>query len=458
MFRFFAHLRYRIGFVFLVVLGSYSFLRADDKSPNSLRELSTIEREWERANNDYNKLLSSAKSRVEKEKISHSKAPNPAPFAERCLKLAGQHPGTLAELSALWWCVCHAPDAEAGQKAYDKLAKGGVASADLGNLAQAFQHSYEATKSRSPGLAPIVLTRVKQHPEHPKAASLLNWVCSAYFHDLTDLKDPPQAFAEAADLIVARYADSPDITNFCECLGIGHGCPSWAGSYEKHLRTILIKNQDRRVRGGASFALASVVHFTGGEARQEEAEKLYQQYLNEYDGTDPMNGAVEKHLRNAATKACKELRWRAVGKQVPEIEGTDLDGRPLKLSDQRGKVVLITFWATWCFPCMQLVPHEVALVERLRDKPFVLLGVNCDTDEEAVKDALLKHKINWRSFRNKRGQLSSISSAWDVIGFPTLYLIDDHGIIRKRWIGAPPQEELDRALNELLEKAARKGE
>src|SRR5262249_18802271 len=165
----------------------------------------------------------------------------------------------------------------------------------------------------------------------------------------------------------------------------------------------------------------------------------------ECDGSDPVNGSVEEMLRSAAKAARDELRWRAVGKLAPEIEGQDLEGRPLKLSDHRGKVVLLSFWGTWCFPCMKLVPQERALAERIRDKPFVLLGVNCDTDEDAVKDALVKHKITWRSFQNKRGDQPTISAAWDVIGFPTLYLIDHQGIIRKRWVGAPTPEELNRA-------------
>ncbi|HEV8061244.1 MAG TPA: TlpA disulfide reductase family protein [Gemmataceae bacterium] len=439
--------------ILAVASGSRSFATADDARSKSLQELETILREWEGAKNDYYKVLMSAKTRAEREKVTAAKAPNPAPFAERCLKLAEKYPSTKTELTALWWAVCNAPEADAGKKAYDRLAKGRMASADLGDLAAAFTKIHVDSDPRKVlGLAPIVLARVKQDPGHSQAAWLLNWICSASLPGLIDQKDPPPLFSEAADLIVARYAGSPEITNFCECLGMGDGSPPWAGKYEQNLRTISKENRNRRVRGGAAFALASVVHFTGGEARQDEADKLYQQYLSEFDGSDRQNGPVEKQQRRIAQAAREELRWRAVGKPVPEIEGKDLEGRPLKLLDHRGKVVLISFWGTWCFPCMKLVPHECGLVERLRDKPFVLLGVNCDTDEEALKEALVKQKITWRSFRNKQGTDQTISSEWDVIGFPTLYLVDHKGFIRKRWVGAPPPEELNRAIDEQIDK------
>jgi len=141
---------------------------------------------------------------------------------------------------------------------------------------------------------------------------------------------------------------------------------------------------------------------------------------------------------------------------APEIEGVDLDGKPMKLSQFRGKVILLSFWATTCAPCMKLIPHERALVERLKDKPFVLVGVNEDADEEQLRSVLKKTPVTWRSFKAQRPGKPGITEEWKLLGIPTLYLIDHKGIIRKSWVGGPPPEELNRFVDELVATASRK--
>ena len=77
----------------------------------------------------------------------------------------------------------------------------------------------------------------------------------------------------------------------------------------------------------------------------------------------------------------------AVGKMAPEIKGVDVHGKPLMLSDYRGKVVALVFWGTWCGPCMREIPREKALVERMKGRPFAMLGVNTDADADAARKA-----------------------------------------------------------------------
>ena len=84
-----------------------------------------------------------------------------------------------------------------------------------------------------------------------------------------------------------------------------------------------------------------------------------------------------------------------------------------KLSDYRGKVVMIAFWATWCSPCMKLIPHERELVTRLADKPFAIVGVNGDVDAQRIAQAVDTHEITWRSFHDERPGNHSISEEWN---------------------------------------------
>jgi len=104
-----------------------------------------------------------------------------------------------------------------------------------------------------------------------------------------------------------------------------------------------------------------------------------------------------------------------------------------------------------------MYPHERSLVKRLADAPFAIVGVNSDGDLDALKDVLEEENITWRSFWNgPKGTSGPISSRWNVSGWPTLYVLDQNGVIRHKWLGSPGEEEMDKAIDELVAKA-RKG-
>ena len=303
-------------------------------------------------------------------------------------------------------------------------------------------------------LAPTVLARARATPDHPRAARLLAAVCT--MTKPAGGGPPPAIYVETADLIADSYAASPDIYHFCEGLG-GHPTlsPTWAAPYERHLRAILGVNRDRRFRCQAQLALASVVQ-SAPDDRRAEAATLFEQFLAEFDGTHVYRSQeIEQRLNAVAKDELDELRTRAVGLPAPDIVGFDLDDTPMKLGDFRGRAVLLNFWATWCHPCMELVPHEVALVKSLRGQPFEIVGVNSDDDVSKARDAVTQTQMTWRSFRDKVGDEPAISTQWKVVAYPTLYLIDHHGTIRKRWRGGPPPEELER-LTRVLTDAARR--
>ncbi len=149
-----------------------------------------------------------------------------------------------------------------------------------------------------------------------------------------------------------------------------------------------------------------------------------------------------------------ELENLSLGNVAPDIVGEDLDGVPFKLSDYRGKVVVLTFWASWCAPCMRMVPHEKELVKRMANKPFVLIGVNGDGDKKALKQVTDKAGITWRSFWcGEKGADGEIPKAWNVQGWPTLYVLDGTGVIRAKFSGPAA---LDRVVDKLVLEAEKK--
>ena len=100
-----------------------------------------------------------------------------------------------------------------------------------------------------------------------------------------------------------------------------------------------------------------------------------------------------------------------------------------------------------------MIPHERSLVNRLQGKPFVLVGVNSDHDPQQLKKDLETNQVTWRSFQNQRPDGKAISQEWKVQGWPTLYLIDHKGVIKKKWLGSPSTEALDREVEKLVQAA-----
>jgi thiol-disulfide isomerase/thioredoxin len=116
-----------------------------------------------------------------------------------------------------------------------------------------------------------------------------------------------------------------------------------------------------------------------------------------------------------------------VGNIAPEIKAEDASGVKMELSQYRGKVVLLSFWASWCGPCKELLPYEKQLAKQFEGKPFVLLGVNSDIDKTALVKAQQQFGMTWPSFWDGLG---SINREWDIEFLPMLILIDERGIIR----------------------------
>jgi hypothetical protein len=94
-----------------------------------------------------------------------------------------------------------------------------------------------------------------------------------------------------------------------------------------------------------------------------------------------------------------------------------------------------------------MYPHERSLVERLHDKPFVLLGINSDQDRTALKQVMEKEKITWRSWFDGGSTQGPIASKWNVSGWPTTYVLDQDGVIRYKNVR---EHAIDTALDTLL--------
>jgi thiol-disulfide isomerase/thioredoxin len=139
----------------------------------------------------------------------------------------------------------------------------------------------------------------------------------------------------------------------------------------------------------------------------------------------------------------------SIGAKAPEVINQDLDGKKVKLSDLKGKVVVLDIWATWCPPCRAMIPHERELVKRMTNKPFALISISADEKKETLKTFLVDNPMPWTHWWN--GQTGGIVEDWDVKYFPTIYVLDAKGVIRYKDVRG---EKMDEAVDTLLKEMA----
>ena len=127
------------------------------------------------------------------------------------------------------------------------------------------------------------------------------------------------------------------------------------------------------------------------------------------------------------------IKSLSVGRVAPEIAGQDLDGTPFRLSEYRGKIVTLIFSGNWCGICRSDYPFTRQLIEKYGAAPVVVLGVDSSTSLEAAKRSKHDNGLDYRSWwdgQNARNNQGPIATTWNVVGWPTVYVLDAQGIIR----------------------------
>lgn len=136
-----------------------------------------------------------------------------------------------------------------------------------------------------------------------------------------------------------------------------------------------------------------------------------------------------------------------VGAIAPDFEQNTPDGQPMKLSDLRGNVVLVDFWASWCGPCRRENPHVVKLYDKYKSKGFEVLGVSLDRTKSKWENAIAKDKLTWKHVSDLKGWKNQVAKQYSVRSIPHTILLDKDGrILARNLRGA----DLDAKLKELF--------
>jgi thiol-disulfide isomerase/thioredoxin len=153
--------------------------------------------------------------------------------------------------------------------------------------------------------------------------------------------------------------------------------------------------------------------------QNDEAGKEFSDCADAASPKDPMRLRARHFAENPQL---------SLARMAPAFEVTTLDGSKFNLDDMQGRVVLIDFWATWCGPCNEELPHLAKLVKQFSGEPLVVISISVDKDEAKWKDFVNKHEMTWVQYRDGDG---AIARSFGNELIPSYYMIGSDGVMLK---------------------------
>jgi len=182
--------------------------------------------------------------------------------------------------------------------------------------------------------------------------------------------------------------------------------------------------------------------YAAGTIDQNKYEQQLIVYADEIKSKFPKNGAVQSFV----TKM-EGLKPVSIGQFAPDFQLPDQTGKEFKLSDFKGKYILLDFWASWCAPCRDENPNIVKQYEKFKSKNFMVLGVSLDDDRDAWLKAIKDDQLNWPHLSELKRWDGKVTLQYKVEGIPASFILDPEGkIIAKNLRGVELEQFLGKTL------------
>jgi peroxiredoxin len=216
----------------------------------------------------------------------------------------------------------------------------------------------------------------------------------------------------------------------------------------KDFDTLLAEHKGEKTNDVADILLLKGMLYAQVFSDYPKATEALQELKANFPGSpdankvDPILAAFAK--QEEAKKVQDSL---AVGTPFPDFDVQDLDGKPLSVASEKGKIVLIDFWATWCGPCVAELPNVMKVYAKDHDKGFNIIGVSLDEDKSKLTSFVKEKNMTWPQYFDGQGGENTLASKYGIATIPATFLVGKDGkIIGKNLRG----DDLDSAVTAAL--------
>lgn len=213
----------------------------------------------------------------------------------------------------------------------------------------------------------------------------------------------------------------------------------------KHKEELYTHAHDEAAKALAAYVNFPDALFLDGKAlanlrQDEEAKAQFNKFLKMASSENPSRQRAQRFLEQP------EL---ARARMAPPFSVTTADGEHVSMDDLQGKVVLLDFWATWCVPCREALPHIQQLAKKFQGEPLVILSISLDANEEKWKEFITKNEMTWLQYRDG-GFTGPISRMFSVTAIPHTFTVDADGVLQDEHIG---DASIEGKLKKLIARA-----